>query len=71
MRTVIGELDPVLLKEAAQQFGRDLYERINRPSVVPALIAAGAGTITIKPVARTCLSCGAKTNDQGEIPCGH
>lgn len=20
---------------------------------------------------RTCLSCGAKTNDQGEIPCGH
>jgi len=50
--------------------------RIGSPGVFFAMPWGGVGVIPFKseksPLAGvTCLSCGAKTNTAGELPCGH
>jgi hypothetical protein len=71
-RTEFGTLDPGMLKLAEQDFARRLYQRLPAVTVLLGTIpAGGAFPDDFRPLARTCLSCGAKTNAQGEIPCGH
>ncbi|HEY0820230.1 MAG TPA: hypothetical protein VGD46_15695 [Rhizobacter sp.] len=67
-RTLIGE-PPAWLKQAAKEYGESLFLAAERRRMEARIRLNSMLLHTLNP--RTCLSCGAKTDHNGEIPCGH